>query len=138
MSASPDRLTELDQEELNRDLHRKPLWYGYICGPQDEKGDPVGRFLEGRVDFSVHVGGFTEAEKIVREFPLGGEKLPQGRAIIIPTISTAHRLDELFGNNERIAIRVVNARYVLSGNASTLMVVAPCNSKRWLERAKSL
>ncbi|MCL5409567.1 MAG: hypothetical protein M1607_01765 [Patescibacteria group bacterium] len=135
---SPDHLPELDQAELNRDLHLIPLWYGYICGLHDEKGEPIGRFLDGRVDFLVHTGGFVEAERLVREFPLGGEKLPQGRAIIIPTISTAHRLDELFGNDERIAIRVVNARYVLSGNASTLMVVAPCNSKRWLERAKSL
>lgn len=81
--ASPDIIFE---DQLKLDRSRRPLWYGVICGETTNKnGDFKGRFLEERIDFLANVGGFNEAEELIKEFPLTNEDLPQGRTFYLPT-----------------------------------------------------
>ena len=127
--ASPDRISE---DQLLLDRSRSTLWYGIICGERSKDGNYKGRFLEGRVDFLVRVGGLAEGEELVRDFPLENESLPDGRTIYFPTRKASSVFDDLFGK-ERLAIRVVNAIIAID-YPSQILVVSPCNSKRWIER----
>lgn len=116
---SPDRVSE---DQLSLDRSRRALWYGIVCG--ERTGD-------GRLDFLVRAGGFTEAEKLIGNFPLENEILPKGRTIYFPNGETSSKFDALFGE-ERLAIRVVSTINSLV-NPSNILVVEPCNSKKWIE-----
>src|SRR5688572_7184728 len=123
--ASPDIRT---QQQLKTDLSRRPMWYGVVCGNTE------GRFLEDRMDFLAHTGGFVEAIQLIEEFPLTNETLPEGYAFYIPPIDITKIFDDTFGE-ERQIVRVMSVKEALRSPYIPL-VVMPCNSQRWHEKAK--
>ncbi len=120
----PDKRTE-DQYKV--DLSRSPMWHGVICGNTE------GRFLEDRMDFLAHTGGLVEAIQLVKEFPLTNETLPPGFSFYFPSTDVARVFEDMFGE-ERQVVRVMSMRESFR-NPGGLLVVAPCNSKRWNEIA---
>lgn len=130
--SSPES-SDVFEKELARDLSRKPLWYGIVYGKCDKAGEPTGSIGAGKVDFLVNAGGLTEAHKLVREYPLKYERLPAERTVYISPMETGKAFDRLFGNDQRLAVRVLSVEGALRHPEGTA-VVLPCLSKKWRER----